>query len=81
MISRGLLRATLQYQQQRTAFADAWTRALEAWTAETTRRLGFKEFVTAHAGEWLRTLAERAGVLDECERRGHRDPRRHIRDA
>ncbi len=65
-----LLRASLDYKEQRAGFADTWTRALEAWRAETTRRPTFKEFVMAHAGEWLKTLAEREGVLDKCERRG-----------
>jgi hypothetical protein len=66
----GLVGVIEEYGRQRTAFSDMWTRRLEAWKAEGTDHLPFKEFVETHAGEWLRALAERAGVLDDSERRG-----------
>ncbi len=32
--------------------------ALEAWKVETPQRYTFKEFINAHAEEWLRHMAE-----------------------
>ncbi|HEV2359137.1 MAG TPA: hypothetical protein VGZ23_16210 [bacterium] len=65
-----LLRTVLTYKQQRTAWTDGWTHAMERWRAAMPRRLTFKQFMNAHAVEWLRIMAERAGVLVQCERRG-----------
>jgi len=63
-----LLKTALDYKRQRTAWTDRWTASLGAWRDEQHSRLD--DFLNAHTGEWLRHMAERAGVRAECERRG-----------
>ncbi len=66
-----LLKTMLDYKRQRAAWTDWWTGALGAWRNEQHSRLD--DFLNAHTEEWLRHMAERAGVRAECERRGWKE--------